>query len=64
MYLEEEDTPRIVEVVEDRLDFDSDNEDRLADLYLGFLSANIFANLISSPMIQDQTPHCICKFTK
>jgi len=26
MYLEEEDTPRIVELVDDRLDFDSDVE--------------------------------------
>ena len=34
MYLEEEDTLRIVEVVDDGLDFDSDNKDRLADLYL------------------------------
>jgi len=34
MYLEEEDTLRIVEVVDDRLDSDLDNEDGLANLYL------------------------------
>ena len=34
MYLEEEDTLRIVEVVDDELDFVLDNEDGLADLYL------------------------------
>ena len=33
MYLEEEDTPRIVEVGNDNLDFDSDIEG-LADLYM------------------------------
>jgi len=32
LYLEE--TPWITEVKDDRLDFDLDNEDRLADLYL------------------------------
>jgi len=32
--LEEEDTPRIVEVAADDLDFDSDREDRPTDLYL------------------------------
>jgi len=34
MYSEEEDTLRIVEVVDEGLDFDSDNEDRLANPYL------------------------------
>jgi len=35
MYLKEEDTPRIVEVVaNDRLDFDLDIENRPADPYL------------------------------
>jgi len=34
MYSEEEESPRIVEVVLDRLDFDLDLEDGLADLYL------------------------------
>jgi len=34
MYLEEENTPRIVEVTDNSLDFNSDNKDRLADLYL------------------------------
>jgi len=34
MYLEEESTPRIVEVVDNGLDFDLDNKNRLADPYL------------------------------
>ena len=34
MYSEEEDTPRIAEVMVDDLDFDLDRENRLADLYL------------------------------
>ena len=34
MYLEEKDSPRIVEVVEDDPDFNLDLEDRLVDLYL------------------------------
>jgi len=34
MYLEEKDTPRIVKVVVDNLDFDFDFKDRLANLYL------------------------------
>jgi len=34
MYLEGEDTPRIVEVAVDDLDLDLDLGDRLADLYL------------------------------
>jgi len=34
MYLEEENTPRIVEVIDDRVGFDLDLEDGLADLYL------------------------------
>jgi len=34
MYSEEEESPRIVKVVDNSLDFDSDKEDRLADLYL------------------------------
>jgi len=34
MYLEKEDTLRIVEVVDNELDFVLDNEDGLADLYL------------------------------
>jgi len=34
MYLEEEGTPRIVEVAVDDLDFNLDLEDRPADLYL------------------------------
>jgi len=34
MYLEEEKTPRIVKVANNRLGFDSDNEDGPADLYL------------------------------
>jgi len=33
MYLEEEETPRITEIVDNRLDFDSDLEDKLLDLY-------------------------------
>jgi len=34
MYLEEENTLRIVEVMDDRLDFNSDNENGLTNLYL------------------------------
>jgi len=34
MYLEEEDSSRIVKVVKDGLDFDSDLEDGLVDPYL------------------------------
>jgi len=34
MYLEEEGALRIVEVADNRLDFNSDNENRPADLYL------------------------------
>jgi len=34
MYSEEEDTLRIVEVVDDGLEFDLGNKDRPADLYL------------------------------
>ena len=34
MYSEEGETPRIVEVVDDGLDFDLDNENRPADPYL------------------------------
>ena len=33
-YLEEEDTPRIVEMADNGLGLDSDTEDGLADLYL------------------------------
>ena len=35
MYLEEEDTPRIVEVAADDLDFDLDKKNKPANLYLG-----------------------------
>jgi len=34
MYSEEEDSPRIVEIVEDRLDINSDLKDRPANPYL------------------------------
>jgi len=34
MYSEEEDSPKIVEIVDDNLDMDSDLGDGLADLYL------------------------------
>jgi len=34
MYSEEEDTPRIVEVADNGMDFDSDLEDGLANPYL------------------------------
>jgi len=34
MYSEEKDTPRIVEVIDNRLDFDLDIGDRPANLYL------------------------------
>jgi len=34
MYLEEENTPRIMEVVENKLDLDFDLEDGPVDLYL------------------------------
>jgi len=34
MYLEEEDSPKIVEIVDNNLDMDLDLRDRLADPYL------------------------------
>jgi len=34
MYLEEEDTPRIIEIIDNQMDLDSELEDRLADLHL------------------------------
>ena len=34
MYSEEEDTPRIVELMDDQMDLDSELGDRPADLYL------------------------------
>jgi len=34
MYLEEEDSPKIVEILDNGLDMDLDLKDRLADLYL------------------------------